>query len=221
MKKAFLYFFVACLIVSCKQGDNGKNIFTQQKNNNTTNSTWSKDFSTKFMSDCVTSASAELGQAQAQTYCSCMQDKISKKYPDENDAQNKMTKEDVESLKGGCLGNQTNNNPNQNNPNQNNPNQNNPNQNNPYQTNPNQTYPNQNNPNQKQWSNDDQGAFLQTCVTSAIKRMDGGAATQLCDCIMQKLMQKFPTRQAADNAYTPEYNAELQRECAGTGMGKK
>ena len=211
MKKFFFYFFVACLFVSCNQGTD-KNIFNQKTN--TTTTTWSKDYTAKFMSDCVGSASNELGKEKAQSYCACMADKISKKYPNENDAE-KMTKEDVENLKGGCLTNQTNNNPNQNNPYQNNPNQNNPNQNNPNQNNP-----NQNNPNQKQWSNDDQSTFLQTCISSAMKRMDGGSATQLCDCIMQKLMQKFPNREAANNAYTQEYDTQLEKECMGTGIGK-
>ena len=51
--------------------------------------------------------------------------------------------------------------------------------------------------------------------------MDGGAATQLCDCMMQKLMQKYPSRAAANNAYTQEYNDELERECMGNGKGKE
>ena len=219
MKKVILYFFVACLIVSCNP----------QKSNTTS---WSKDFTTKFISSCVKSASGgSLTNAQAQSYCECMADKVSKKYPNENDA-DKFTKEDAENLKGGCLPNQANNpnnpnNPNPNNPNPNNPNPNNPNPNNPNPNNPNPNNPNPNNPimpnnpNQKQWSNDDQGTFLQTCVTLAVKRMDGGAATQLCDCMMQKLMQKYPSRAAANNAYTQEYNDELERECMGNGKGKE
>ena len=214
MKKAALYLFVAIVSASCNQGN--ENPFNQQKNNNTS-SNWSKDYTTKFISDCVNSASGELGNQKAQAYCSCMADKISKKYPNENDA-NKLTKEDIETLKGGCLGNQTNNNQN-NNPN-NNQNQNNPNNNQNQNQNQNQYNPNNNqnqNQNQKQWSNDDQKAFLQGCVTLAIKRMDGGSATQYCDCIMQKLMQKYPSREAANNAYTQEYNNQLDKECGGTG----
>ena len=202
MKKAALYLFVAFLSVSCNQGKD--NPFNQQKNNpfnqqknNTTKSTWSKDFSAKFISDCVTSATGELGSQQAQTYCSCMADKISKKYPDENDAKNKMTKEDVENLKGGCLGNQSNNNQN-----------NNQNNNN-----------NNNNQNQKQWSNDDQSAFLGGCVSSGIKTMDAGTATQLCDCLLQKLMQEYPNRAAA-NSISQEHSAELETQCMGAGKGK-
>ena len=194
MRKALLYFFVSGFIVSCNQGKNdNKNLFGPPKNNNTSSS-WSKDFRAKFINDCVNSASGELGNAQAQTYCACMEDKISKKYPDENDAQNKMTKEDVENLKGGCLGNQTNNNPNNN--------------------------PNYQNNNQKQWSNDDQGSFLQNCISSGIKTMDAGTATQLCDCLLQKLMQEYPSKSAA-NAISQEHSAELETQCmGGTGKGK-
>lgn len=195
MKKIFLYFFATGLIVSCNQGTNdNKNLFGPPKNNNNNNnknSTWSKDFREKFINDCVTSASGELGNAQAQTYCACMEDKIAKKYPDENDAQNKMTKDDVENLKGGCLGNQTNNNPNY-----------------------------QNNNNKKQWSNDDQSSFLQNCIAGGIKTMDAGTATQICDCLLQKLMQEYPSKSAA-NAITQEHSAELETQCmGGTGKGK-
>ena len=212
MKKVALYLFVAILSASCNQGN--ENPFNQKKNNNSS-SNWSKDYTTKFISDCVNSSSGSLGNQKAQAYCSCMADKISKKYPNESDA-NKLTAQEVENLNGGCLDNQTNNNQN-NNPN-NNQNQNNPNNN--QNQNQNQYNPNNNqnqNQNQKQWSNDDQKAFLQGCVTLAIKRMDGGSATQYCDCIMQKLMQKYPSREAANNAYTQEYNNQLDKECGGTG----
>lgn len=70
-------------------------------------STWTKIDHEEFMTSCVNSAKASLGETKAKNYCECMMFKIEKIYPNANDAA-KITAEDFKSeywqkLIKGCL----------------------------------------------------------------------------------------------------------------------
>ena len=73
------------------------------KINPSKSSGWSKAFMSKNLSDCITKASNRMSASQAYTYCDCMMDKIQQKYPNENDAETKFTKEELVPIDAACL----------------------------------------------------------------------------------------------------------------------
>src|ERR1035437_6749795 len=149
------------------------------KNNTNSASTWSKACLSKNLSDCITRASNRLSASQAYTYSDCMLDKIQQKYPNENDAETKFTKEELVPIDAACL-----------------PADVNKNNSNDNQTNNN----NQNNSNySRQWSTSEQNEFLDGCTPGASKSL-GDGANVYCNCMLQKLMKEYPNLQDAGNA---------------------
>ena len=70
-------------------------------------STWTKNDHEEFVTSCINSAKASLGESKAKSYCECMMFKIEKIYPNANDAA-KITAEDFKTeywqkLIQGCL----------------------------------------------------------------------------------------------------------------------
>jgi len=166
---------------------------TSNNNNNTNSaSTWSKAFLSKNLSDCITRASNRLSASQAYTYCDCMMDKIQQKYPNENDAETKFTKEELVPIDAACLPADVN--------------QNNSNDN---QTNNN----NQNNSNySRQWSTSDQREFMNNCVPGASKTLGNTGATDYCSCVMNKIMAEYPDSKDARNI-PKDHMTSLANDC--------
>lgn len=63
---------------------------------------WSKTEKNQFMNTCISTASKRVSQSRAEEYCSCMQEKIERKYPDYNEMNSKMTSTEVNDLAAGC-----------------------------------------------------------------------------------------------------------------------
>jgi len=154
-------------------------------NNNNTNTqstgTWSKSYKDKIVGDCIAEASKNISASQAYTYCNCMADKVEAKYPNENDADTKLTESEMQAMKNDCMGTQSNN------PNNN---QNQSNQNNTYNNNQN---------NQGSWSSDEQNQFLRDCISTASNSIGNARATSYCNCMMQKIMKEYPIYSQAQN----------------------
>lgn len=65
---------------------------------------WSQTDKDAFMNTCVSKAqsSAGMDETKAKDYCSCMQEKVEKKYPNSSDAA-KMTISDITEMAKGCV----------------------------------------------------------------------------------------------------------------------
>jgi hypothetical protein len=54
---------------------------------NSSSKKWSESDKTQFMNSCVANATTALGEGPAREYCSCMLEKIEKKYPNSKDSE--------------------------------------------------------------------------------------------------------------------------------------
>ena len=107
MKRVLIILITLCLFAACK--NKGKDVRTTEKTDNRTNNNsqdnnkdnpaddskkadysshgWTSDQVRDFVDNCVSEAEkGALSHDQAQNYCSCMQQKLERKYPDPNDA---------------------------------------------------------------------------------------------------------------------------------------
>src|SRR5689334_2394639 len=104
MKQALFVFIAAILVSAC---NNNKGWSTADKNS--------------FISSCTQSATQEMGADKAQSYCSCMEQKLEVKYPNSQEANKSimapgaMQTPEMQAMIKDCLGENTGNNNNNNN----------------------------------------------------------------------------------------------------------
>ena len=101
MKRVLIFLITLCLFAACK--NKGKDVRTTEKTDNSTNNKdnptddskksdyssngWTSEQVRDFVDNCVSEAEkGALSHEQAQNYCSCMQQKLERKYPDPNEA---------------------------------------------------------------------------------------------------------------------------------------
>ena len=114
-----------------------------------------------------------------------MTEKVEAKYPDETDADEKLSGKEIETMKAECVG----------------PNSNEVNQ--AEQTN-----------NLTGWSVADQKQFIDGCTPTVNKTLGTRAASDYCDCLLKKLMQEYPDSKSVDRASKTHLSA-LASECLG------
>jgi hypothetical protein len=66
MKYSLIILSTCILAISCKQ-------------------TWNEKNKSEFMGGCLHRQTPEMGESKAKTYCSCLLEKVMKKYPDASD----------------------------------------------------------------------------------------------------------------------------------------
>ena len=163
--------------------------------NNSNSGSWSKTYRDKFVQGCVNKATEKVSQSEAFSYCNCMAAKVEAKYPNENDVDSRLTSQDIESMRTGCLSNSNQSDPSYDNSNNNNSN-------------------NSNNYNTASWSLSDQREFMDNCTPGASKTLGTSAATDYCDCMMKKLMQEYPNSKDVGNVSKTHMSA-LANDCLG------
>ena len=84
MKSIAIYLLLTFMIISCGEGSN---------------KSWKAKDQTEFMENCIEKARIGIGETLAKKNCGCMLDKIMKRYPDINDAENISRGETVELAK--------------------------------------------------------------------------------------------------------------------------
>ena len=148
---------------------------------------WSKEFLSKNLKDCISKAGNTMAAADAYSYCDCMMNKIQKKYPKENDAGTKFTKEELAVFRNACLPS-------------------------PITQNNKKSKPV--NSVAVTWSAADQTQFMDNCRPRVIKVLGAGGANNYCDCIMKKLIQEYPDSKEVDKV-SEAHLKKLASDCLG------
>lgn len=184
------------VLISCKQKPDSTlnsalmNVGDLQGNADSTgikSSGWSKEFLTKNLKDCISKAGNSMAATDAYVYCDCMMDKIQKKYPDENDAETKFTKEELAVIRRACL---------------------------PAAVNKTGEKSKSGSSAAVTWSAADQKQFMDNCRPGVVKVLGTGGANNYCDCIMKKLMQEYPDSREVDNV-SEAHVKQLASDCLG------
>ena len=89
------------------EDEDTKTVKRNKDNDDDENSTdyssgWSKKEKDKFLDDCVTTATNNVGRTRAEEYCSCMLGKIEKKYSNYNEANTQMSKTELNRMAAEC-----------------------------------------------------------------------------------------------------------------------
>ncbi|MDB5199856.1 MAG: hypothetical protein JWO92_1819 [Chitinophagaceae bacterium] len=173
MKKSILrntyVILIIVIIISqgCRLKSGGTGIIG---NDNKSSDSWSKEYRSKFIQDCIDKASEKLSASKAFSYCNCITEKVEMKYPDENNV--KVSNEEIAGIKSACLvsGSAANNQSDQ-----------------------------SNNSNLQGWSLSDRQEFMDNCPSTAIKTLGTIGANDYCDCMLKKLMQEYPDSKDVGN----------------------
>ena len=64
----------------------------------------------------------------------------------------------------------------------------------------------------KKWSDEDRKAFTENCVSSAAMNMDSSVAKSYCDCMLNKMMDKYPVADSAMNI-TMDQMMTMAQDC--------
>ena len=176
MKSLLTILAISLVITSCKTG-------------------WSDAQRTQFVKECADAAAAGMGQDKANSYCSCMVQKLEAKYPNYSDATralnapNAMQTPEMTAMVQGCLnGGNTNNNiggggilggGNNN---------------------------GGNTGGTGRWSKDDEDRWMNMCATDP-----GNKA--LCACVLQKLEAKYANFEEMNTKGTQEEGQQLAAQC--------
>lgn len=178
MRNSYLVLLFGIIILpGCKtksnvRGDNNSNI-----------SAWSKEYRNTFIQDCIDKASENVSASQAFKDCNCMAEKVEAKYPNETNVDEKLSNEEIQTMKTDCLSSST------------------------TQTN------NSDQSNKSTgWSVYDQREFIDNCIPTVNKTLDTMGANDYCDCMLKKLIQDYPDSKDVDKASKTYLNA-LASDC--------
>lgn len=103
---SLIFIFAAMVVTGCKSRTNSGLSMADDPENDSKG--WSKAFLRKNLSDCIAKTGSKLSASEAYIYCECMMDKVQEKYPDESDAVNKATREELAVIEISCLTDQNN-----------------------------------------------------------------------------------------------------------------
>jgi hypothetical protein len=176
--------FAIVMLQACKSKSNVGAI-GDIKNNKSNSRSWSKEYRTNFLQDCIDKASETVNASEAFKYCNCMTEKVEAKYPDETEADGKISAKEIQTLKAECLS------------------MNSKESNQAEQTN-----------NLIGWSVADQKEFMDGCTPTVNKTLGTTAASDYCDCLLKKLIQEYPDSKSVDRASKIHLSA-LASDCLG------
>ncbi|MBK5272796.1 MAG: hypothetical protein JJE22_17490 [Bacteroidia bacterium] len=188
MKKLLIFFFASFLFAACN-------------NNGGMGGGWSESDQNKFLNDCVAQSG---NSAQAKQICSCVLEKLQKKYPSARDA-DQGTAELGQQLAMECMNGLNGNNLNKNGDDFNNNGKKKNMNNNDDDNGNNDNYNNNdngglnNNNNQiGSWTNQQRQQYIQGCSTAAQQNQGLSAqqANQYCDCMTRKVEERYSFQQA-------------------------
>jgi hypothetical protein len=152
---------------------------------NNPGSSWSKKYRDNFIQDCIDKASQTVSASEAYKYCNCMTEKVETKYPDEADAEGKITGKEIETMKAECLN-----------------------------TDSVQSDQTEQKNTIAGWTVSDQKEFMDGCTPTVNKTLGTRGATDYCDCLLKKLMQEYPDPKNVDRVSKTHLSA-LATDCLG------
>jgi hypothetical protein len=108
--KNFLIILLGLLTFACNSGTDNKDGNNDTTLRNTTPGTaaggnWTNEDQVNFMDNCISEAGRNISRDSAQAYCACMLTRAQQNYPDYQQANSKMTMEQMNSWAEDCLGN--------------------------------------------------------------------------------------------------------------------
>jgi hypothetical protein len=201
MKQLIIFVFAITFITSC---NNHKNPFKRDDTGglggggDDTKSNWTSKDRKKAMNDCV----AEIpDNPQAKQICSCLLEKVEKKYPDPEDVDKKSSKEEIADMTRACLagggggGDEDDNG---------------------FGRKKKINEDDDNGGGGVGWSKRDKNTFLGQCEDGlAQKGYATGKAQQLCSCVLEKLEKRYSSLDEGNEKGGNAAGAKAMQECLG------
>jgi hypothetical protein len=198
MKQLLIFLFAITFFTAC---NNNKNPRLRNENGglgggDDTRSNWTSKDRNKALSECEDQIP---GNPQAKQICSCLLEKVEKKYPDPEDVDKKSSKEEIADMTRGCLaggggGDEDDNGLGR----------------------KKKIEGNEDNGGGFGWSKTDKNTFLGQCQDGLTQKgYNTGKAQQLCSCVLEKLEKRYSSLDEGNEKGGNAAGAKAMQECLG------